>query len=93
MTKKQPAVSREEVVIVYVGPTIPKVAQSNTVYKNGIPGQLKVWIEQYPVFGSLLVPLRGIAEVRREIGIGESEKNLVYQEAKRIVKEGIDHVL
>lgn len=89
MAKKQFAVGdREETSVSYVGPTIPKIAQSNTVYKNGIPHPLEAWMHQHPVFRSLLVPVKGIAEVRREIGRLGSEKNLVYREAEKIIEGG-----
>ena len=79
---------KKEVGMCYIGPTIPRVAQSNTVYKNGLPSQLEQWMEKYPVFRSLLVPVTGIVEVRREIREIGSEKNLVYQEAKKIIIGG-----
>lgn len=88
MAKKQSADEREVMKLVYVGPSVPNVVQTNTVYKNGIPGTLKKWIEKYPLFGALLVPVRGISKVRLEMRDAGSEKNLIFHEAEKIIKGG-----
>ena len=43
--------------VVYVGPTVPGVANQNTFYSNGIPTPLTEAIAKNPAMGGLVIPL------------------------------------
>ena len=45
--------------VVYVGPTVPGVANQNTFYSNGIPTPLAEAIAKNPTMGGAMKKLRG----------------------------------
>ena len=53
--------------VVYVGPTIPGVANQNTFYTNGIPTPLAEAIANNPSMGGLLIPLDQLPDAMKKL--------------------------
>ena len=53
--------------IVYVGPTIPGVANRNTAYDDTPPEALQAAIRNAPYLGNLVVPISDLADAMAQI--------------------------
>ena len=52
--------------VVYVGPTVPGVANQNTFYSNGIPTPLTEAIAKNPAMGGLVIPLDQLPDAMKK---------------------------
>jgi hypothetical protein len=73
--KKQPTD-----ILVYVGPTIPGVATTNTIYNNGITKELEAAAQNEPAFNSLIISLSKLAEAKENIA---NRQGAVYEFYKK----------
>lgn len=53
--------------VVYVGPTVPGVANQNTFYSNGIPTPLTEAIAKNPAMGGLVIPLDQLPDAMKKL--------------------------
>ena len=53
--------------VVYVGPTVPGVANQNTFYSNGIPAPLTEAIAKNPAMGGLVIPLDQLPDAMKKL--------------------------
>lgn len=53
--------------VVYVGPTVPGVANQNTFYSNGIPTPLTEAITKNPAMGGLVIPLDQLPDAMKKL--------------------------
>lgn len=53
--------------VVYVGPTVPGVANQNTFYSNGIPTPLTEAIAKNPAMGGLVIPLDQLPDTMKKL--------------------------
>lgn len=74
--------------VVYIGPTIPGIATANTIYNNGLPEMLLKEIEKCRPVGSLIVPVRGLAEARKDLDRKGSVTAICYEKAAAYIKGG-----
>lgn len=63
---KQATAKKTEHVI-YIGPTIKGVVQSNTAFTNGYPEKLKKYLEDNPIAKELIVPVKNLADARKQL--------------------------
>lgn len=54
-------------MVVYVGPTVPGVANQNTFYSNGIPTPLAEAIAKNPAMGGLVIPLDQLPDAMKKL--------------------------
>lgn len=87
MPKKE--VVKSPVVKVYLGPVIPGVAVTGTVYSNGIPPQLAAAVEEVPAIGSLLVEPVQVAMAKRALKAETSAISICYEKAVDYSKRGV----
>lgn len=92
MAKKREAAGggqQDVKTVVYVGPTIPKVAKNGTAYVNGLVPKLQETMEKNPIFLQLVIPVDKLAAARKEINTPGSAANLLFKEAEKVVKGGL----
>ena len=65
--------------VVYVGPTIPGVANQNTFYTNGVPTPLAEAMEQNPSVGGLVIPLEQLPEAMKKLRGGYGHIYRLYR--------------
>lgn len=73
--------SKTETVVVYVGPTIPGVANHNAVFNNGLPKGMQDAIEKEPAFKNLLVPVAQLAAATGDIANKRGATYVFYEKA------------
>ena len=66
--------------IVYVGPTIPGVANRNTIYDDTPPEALQMAIQNAPYIGNLVVPISDLADAMAQI---RNKSGAIYTMYKR----------
>lgn len=71
----------------YIGPTIPGVAVTCTVYNNGIPKELQEEINKVPAIRSLIVPVTKLAAARKEINQKNSALRVCYEKVEQHIKQ------
>lgn len=77
---KKPAAKAQTVM--YIGPSIPNVVQTSTVFKDGVlPGPLKKCVEEKPYMKKLLVPIKELPAAMKELN-GSSALNSIYRRVK-----------
>lgn len=70
--------------IVYVGPTIPGVANRNTFYDDTPSEPLQAAVRETPFLGNLIVPISGLSDALTQI---RTQKGAIYT----IYKKALDH--
>lgn len=70
----------------YIGPEIRGVISRNTIFRNGIPEEVKAQAGQIPVVKKLFVPLRELPKANRSLSAGEAYKALYDRAAVEISK-------
>lgn len=86
MPKKEAV--KDSVVKVYMGPIIPGVAVTGTVYNNGLTSQLAVAVKEVPAIGSLLVEPAQVAMVKQALKTETSAVSICYAKAVDYSKRG-----
>ena len=67
--------------IVYVGPTIPGVANKNTFYDDAPSEALLAACEEAPFMASLIVPMSGLAEALVQLRYENGAMYALYKKA------------
>lgn len=65
--------------MVYVGPTIPGVVKSNTIFQNSLPAALSERMEQDGVVKSLVIPLEDWPRVRQDLAAQRGTISRLYR--------------
>lgn len=73
--------------VIYVGPSVRRVAAKNTVYSNGLTPMLKKFCEKYPVAKTLIVPVSELAEARAQLKESTSALRICYEEIEKELKK------
>lgn len=84
-TKKKVLNVSEVCTLVYVGPTIPGIANHGTAYNNGIPQGLRKEAEKKPLLNKLIVDITDMPEAIRSIN---RKTGVIYEAYKTVNKEG-----
>lgn len=74
--------------VMYIGPTIPKVATSNSIYSNGVPDGLAEKIKEIPSLSALVVPVERLAAAQRDMKNRQSAVGICYAQALAALKKG-----
>lgn len=78
--------------VMYVGPSLERIVQEGTVFRNGYPEKFKRVLNSYPILQDLIVPVESLAEVKKSIRNPESDISMVYRKAEKIRRE-INYVI
>lgn len=65
--------------VVYVGPTVPGVANQNTFYTNGIPTPLAEAITKNPSMSGLVIPLDQMPDAMKKLRGGYGHIYRLYR--------------
>lgn len=84
-TNKKTAKNTEQVM--YIGPSIHRVALRNTVYSNGISPMLKEFCEKNPSAKALIVPVSELAGALADLKRGDSAIAVCYETICDLKKE------
>ncbi len=86
--KKMPQ-QEEKKTVIYLGPEIPGVVAAGTVFKNGLTKKLEEEIKEIPAINMLLVPVRDVVKVKKELAKEASAVKICYQKvAEYAAKKG-----
>lgn len=85
--RSKTAMKRTEQVM-YIGPSIKGVASTNTIFNNGLPDRLIQKIGEEPVIGTLIVPVKDLAEARKEINEPASAIRACYEQVLFYLEKG-----
>lgn len=90
MSKEKKAQSQEEKkTVVYLGPEIPGVVAAGTVFTNGLTKKLEEKTKELPAINMLLVPVRDVVKVKKELTKETSAVKICYQKvAEYAAKKG-----
>lgn len=69
--------SKKEILI-YCGPTIKGIVRQNDHFINGIPNKLKEYSNQHKSVERLIVPLKDIIDVKKNLTIPGTVENISY---------------
>ena len=75
------------VKVIYIGPSVRRVAAKNTVYSNGLTPMLEAFCEKYPVAKTLIVPVSELAEARAQLKASNSALRNCYEKLENELKE------
>lgn len=78
--------------LMYVGPSLERIVQEGTVFRNGYPEKVKRVLNNYPILQDLIVPVESLAKVKKSIRNPESNISMVYRKAEKIRRE-INYVI
>lgn len=81
MAKKQPK------QVVYVGPTIPGVIKTNTIFNNGIDERVAERIKSQQELGGLLIDINNLSDAQRQIALKKGAYYSLYSKVQRSLKE------
>ncbi|SHM81793.1 hypothetical protein SAMN02746066_03407 [Anaerosporobacter mobilis DSM 15930] len=81
VSKKQPK------QVVYVGPTIPGVIKTNTIFNNGIDERVAERIMIQPELGGLLIDINNLSDAQRQIALKKGAYYSLYSKVKNSLKE------
>ena len=76
-------INKNDEPLVYVGPTIKNLVESNTCFNNGLPEVLKERCDKCSTLSALVVPLSKYAEVSKELAIDDSSMALFYEKVRK----------
>ena len=86
MPKKETVKESANMARVYLGPIIPGVVVTGTVFKNGYPPQLETVVKTVPAINTLLVKPEEVAKIRQELKIKTSAASICYERMAEYVK-------
>lgn len=78
--------------VMYVGPSLERIVQEGTVFRNSYPEKFKRVLNSYPILQDLIVPVESLAKVKKSIRDPESNISMVYRKANKIRRE-INYVI
>ncbi len=79
---KKAATKTQGVTVMYIGPSIPSVVRTSTVFKDGILSEaLKKCVEEKPYMKKLLVPLAELPAAMKELN-SSSALSTFYRRVK-----------
>lgn len=87
--KKKVQQQEEKKTMVYLGPEIPGVVAAGTVFKNGLTKELEEKIKELPAIKMLLVSVKDIVKVKKELMKETSAARICYKKiAEYAAKKG-----
>lgn len=90
MSKEKKVQSQEEKkTVIYLGPEIPGVVAAGAVFTNGLTKKLEEKTKELPAINMLLVPVKDVVKVKKELTKGTSAVKICYQKvAEYAAKKG-----
>lgn len=76
------------VTVVYIGPTIPGVVTTNTIFNNGISNELQILTGELPAIKELIVPVDKLVGARAKLRDRKSATSICYEKALLYAKKG-----
>lgn len=74
--------------VIYLGPNIPNVVSSSTVFRDGIlPDEVNKKIKELPMLSNLFVPISKMIETVKELSKAESSLHIIYAKVEAGIKE------
>lgn len=74
--------------VIYLGPDIPNVISSSTVFEGGVlPDVVNEKIEELPILSNLFVSVSGMVEKVKELRKAGSSANTIYARVKAEIKK------
>ncbi len=75
---------------IYLGPNHPKALVVNaTIFKGGIPQNVKEILDKYPSAKALLIPVENTAKIMQELRQANTASTILYKKAEQEFKGGI----
>lgn len=74
-------------IVAYIGPTIPGVIAANTILNNGITKEIAAVKQDVPVIGTLIVPMRKLAQARKQMEVKDSPERICYEKMQQYLAE------
>ena len=76
--------------VIYLGPDIPNVVNSSTVFADGVlPDAVNEKIKELPILSNLFVPVSGMVEKVKELNNAGSFANTIYARIKAEIKKEV----
>lgn len=88
VTASEPAINQEKKMetkenIIYLGPSIPNLISSSTVFKDGVlPEAVNEKIKELPMLANLFVGISKMVETVKELNKKDSSLNVIYSRVK-----------
>ncbi len=67
--------------VIYLGPYIPGIVSSGTVFNHGLTVQLEGAVKEQPSLSMLLVPIKNVAKAKMELRKEASAMKICYDRA------------
>lgn len=77
----------KQAAVIYLGPAIAGVVVPGSVYRNGIPQQLRKAVEECPALNRLLVQTPKAQQWRKDLRNPQSAASICYQNALEYAKK------
>lgn len=74
--------------MVYIGPTIQRVAREGSAYRGGYTPKFEQKMKEHPILKELVVPVDGLAEARKEMRKAGSRMETLYKKVKEDLGNG-----
>lgn len=76
--------------VIYLGPDIPNVVNSSTVFADGVLSDaVNEKIKELPILSNLFVPVSGMVEKVKELNNAGSFANTIYARIKAEIKKEV----
>lgn len=88
-TKAKTTVKVEEIkTVAYIGPTIPGVATSGTIFNNGLPEPLQKAMAAEPTIKNLVVEMSKLSAEMNSLNDKNSVASICYRKTEEYIKKG-----
>lgn len=76
------------VTVIYIGPSIPGVVTTNTIFNNGISTELETLKGKLPAIKELIVPVDKLVAARAKLRDRKSATSICYEKALLYTEKG-----
>lgn len=74
--------------MIYVGPTVPGVAERNRIYREDVPKGIREMAGENPYFANLLVPIMQLKVARQDLETRGSVLAVSYRKMEEALEAG-----
>lgn len=78
---------KETKQVAYIGPTIPGVIKTNTIFNNGIEERVAERIKIQTELGGLIIHINNLSDAQRQIALRKGAYYSLYNKVKNSLKE------
>ena len=71
--------TKNESVMIYLGPTIRGVVKHGAAFRSGLPRQLEDYCGKNPIIKNLIVPTSEITETMKAVSVEGTVENIAYR--------------